>query len=833
MKFVCRFRLFRDAVECFGSARDRRRRPAQGALVLVGGQPLQTILSTTTYTGSSYQEVEVAFTASNSSSSLVFTLGENGKNQAIYVDDISLTKTPAAPTGAVGTLVSSLVGIGNGANNVTDPDSNAKTGIAITALSQSETGTWYYSINNGSTWTSIGSVAATSALLLAADAQTRIYFQPNNSLSAGTASVTFEAWDQTSGTNGSTANASINGGATAFSATSETASMAIGTASTSPFTLTTGTDNVFYASGTNAVTGSLNGGSSTLTTSDSLIGGSGVDTLNLSIGSSNTGTFNFGSMAKFTGFDDVVIAANPSQSASLIFTNPNVLSGQTLTVDGSATTTASTHSFTVSAAGVNNGGNFVFIAGNFASNVFSGGTGNNTYEFTNANFTSTNHITGGGNDTIQLTTAASVADSAFTNDSAVEAILLGNFANTLVLDTRANTAFGGAGHVLTIDDSAATGGTFTLTASNNVQENLVVITGGGADHLTGGAGNDTFEFTNAHFHGLATPQTVAGGTGSDTIWITDTAAITVTDADFTHVTAIETLKVGGTGADSITLGSTVSAEIGGAGHVFTVDDSTGSGALTVNASGMVANLLSELNGADFTSADHITGGSGNDTIELVDTAGIVVTDADFTHVSGIETLQFGGSGDVSVTLGASASADVGGAGHTLTVDGSTGTGNLTVDGSAMTANLDILGGSGNDTLIAGSGNDHLTAGSGNDTLKGGAGNDTITAGLGADIFAYGEQGASNFDSIFNFGSNDKIDISALLGSNANSITSGNLANYVDLKISGSDVVLLVDTTGHGSFGSANEVAVLSGAASNQHIVDVVFARLDHQIATHA
>ena len=39
----------------------------------------------------------------------------------------------------------------------------------------------------------------------------------------------------------------------------------------------------------------------------------------------------------------------------------------------------------------------------------------------------------------------------------------------------------------------------------------------------------------------------------------------------------------------------------------------------------------------------------------------------------------------------------------------------------------------------------------------------------------------------------------------------------------------VTVHGQGSFGSANEVAVLSGAASNQHIVDVVFASHDHQV----
>ena len=47
----------------------------------------------------------------------------------------------------------------------------------------------------------------------------------------------------------------------------------------------------------------------------------------------------------------------------------------------------------------------------------------------------------------------------------------------------------------------------------------------------------------------------------------------------------------------------------------------------------------ELTGSNFTASDHITGGAGSDTIQLVDTTGIVVTDAAFAQVSGIETLQ--------------------------------------------------------------------------------------------------------------------------------------------------------------------------------------------------
>ncbi|MGE5639986.1 MAG: DUF4347 domain-containing protein, partial [Clostridia bacterium] len=127
-----------------------------------------------------------------------------------------------APSGAVGTLVSSMVGLGS---NVSDPDVNAKTGIAVVGT-DSANGTWYYSTNNGTSWSALGSVSTASARLLAADANTRVYFQPGANWN-GTIpdALTFRAWDQTTGANGGTADTSTNGAATAFSSATETSTL--------------------------------------------------------------------------------------------------------------------------------------------------------------------------------------------------------------------------------------------------------------------------------------------------------------------------------------------------------------------------------------------------------------------------------------------------------------------------------------------------------------------------------------------------------------------------------------------------------------------------------
>ncbi len=135
----------------------------------------------------------------------------------------SVNQGAAAPSGAVGTLVSSVVAQAS----ITDGNPTAVLGIAVTAIDSSH-GTWFYSINNGATWATIAAASATSSLLLAADGNTRIYFQPNPGFSGiDASSFMFRGWNQTTGSNGSTANTSTNGGTTAFSASTAQALITI------------------------------------------------------------------------------------------------------------------------------------------------------------------------------------------------------------------------------------------------------------------------------------------------------------------------------------------------------------------------------------------------------------------------------------------------------------------------------------------------------------------------------------------------------------------------------------------------------------------------------
>jgi hypothetical protein len=130
----------------------------------------------------------------------------------------ALQGATAAPVNgqAVGALVSTLV------SGISDTDAGATKGIAITGF-DSANGTLYYSTNGGTTWTNVGAVSNTSALLLAADNNTRLYFAPNSNSSATISPITFRAWDMTQNiTEGVKVDTSVTGGRSQFSTATDT-----------------------------------------------------------------------------------------------------------------------------------------------------------------------------------------------------------------------------------------------------------------------------------------------------------------------------------------------------------------------------------------------------------------------------------------------------------------------------------------------------------------------------------------------------------------------------------------------------------------------------------
>ena len=177
----------------------------------------------------------------NQSAPVSFTITVNGQNDAPVLDNtgnMSLTAiaedVPAASN--PGTLVSDIIASAGG-DRITDADAGAVEGIAVTAVDNTN-GTWQFSIDNGTNWTPFGAPDALNSRLLAANATTRVRFLPNLNFN-GTVDpgITFRAWDQTSGTNGNTADTSVNGTTTAFSTATETASITVTAVNDNPTTI--------------------------------------------------------------------------------------------------------------------------------------------------------------------------------------------------------------------------------------------------------------------------------------------------------------------------------------------------------------------------------------------------------------------------------------------------------------------------------------------------------------------------------------------------------------------------------------------------------------------
>jgi Ca2+-binding RTX toxin-like protein len=251
--------------------------------------------------------------------------------------------------------------------------------------------------------------------------------------------------------------------------------------------------------------------------------------------------------------------------------------------------------------------------------------------------------------------------------------------------------------------------------------------------ITGGSGNDTFDF-GANF---AAGDKVDGGAGTDTLAVTQA----ITAAQWAGVSNIETV--------AFTMGASV-----------TQDASLLTGVTTFNTSGAFVQTLTKL-AAD--AKVGVVGDTATLTAALADVTGLndafnlslntvdgtaAVTLGILTNVAGVEQINIvtnGNSNAVTnvITIDNVAAKHVitGAASLQLTntlatvIDASGMTGHLTVSvGSAGDDNYQ--GGSGNDTLSGVVGNDVLVGNAGNDRLNGGVGNDTLKGGEGVDTFAF-------------------------------------------------------------------------------------------------
>ena len=510
-----------------------------------------------------------------------------------------------------------------------------------------------------------------------------------------------------------------------------------------------------------------------------------------------------------------------------------VADGDTVTVTGFTGST-----LTGALAGGGTTGKFNITAGT-GNSVITTAAGDDTFTFTaGTGLTLSDTVNGGaGTDTVTLDGTGVVLSTDFNAVTTIEVIKFTNRASgnvsittkdTLVADGATLTLTHAGTGTLTFDGSVekAGGGKFDITES----------TGTGVDSITGGDGDDKFTFVASNL----TTDTVNGKAGTDTLNLTGTGTVTLT-----NVSNIEVITL----PDMTSTAVTITTPIGlvATGATLTLSNAANSGILTFNGGNETDSNFNITGGSN---NDSITGGAGNDTIagnsgddNFTFVAGTGLTSADtvdggagadkvtltgnttitagdyFDLVKNIEVIVLGNT-STAVTITTKDTLVASGAILTLSTittgaltfnggneaDGAFnitsnsgndiitgGKGNDVINGGNGTNN--ISGGEGDDTLTGGTGNDTLDGGAGNDTISDSAGTNTITAGLGNDTIT-GGTGADTFTfaAVTGLTSADTVDGStgadtvALTGDTAFTAT-----NDFD-KVSNIETITLTNTT---------------------------------------
>jgi Ca2+-binding RTX toxin-like protein len=475
-----------------------------------------------------------------------------------------------------------------------------------------------------------------------------------------------------------------------------TVGLSVTDAGATPQTITTGSgaDTVTLTTGANDVV-TLGAGDDTLaggaaiTAADTLTGGTGTDVLTLAGGATagNVVATSITFDSDFSGFEQITVGAGLTATAvanandtagsvndyTLALVDANVVAATTFSVDASALRTTITTGL--------GGDNEIGGTGANADTT----TGEENLSLNASALTGTRSVSvlgGAGNDTIQG----------------------GAGADTITGNAGADSLVGNAGA------DFITGGDGNDT-----------ITGGdGADSLDGGNGNDTFVQTISQFNGDA--DTISGGTGTNTLELSTTAAVTIADVAFNgRLSGITNVTVSDNSSDTVTW--TLGAYSQAAGVTTVTVGATTVGVIDATSYGVAITLAGDAGADTLTGsalndtitggagADSITGNAGNDNIN--GGAGANVIDAG----TGDDTVTITDVGDSdSVTLGTGNDTVVGGAavsaGDTLT--GGTGTDVLSLAGDyTLTTDGDFTG---FETITLSSGVQAVAVDGGNDTI---------------------------------------------------------------------------------------------------------------------
>ncbi len=431
------------------------------------------------------------------------------------------------------------------------------------------------------------------------------------------------------------------------------------------------------------------------------------------------------------------------------------LSGNTLTVTGSALSDIVTVSGTTDITVTLNGIGMDFTSDQVKSIIINGNDGEDTITV-NSLIVGTAFTANGGDDNDILTVSLAVKPAMTLNGDAGNDTLTGGGGNdTLAGGVGDDTLAGGGGDDIYVFDTATSveadivtevsgEGTDTLSFASlttvltlnlgldNVQSvhtnrTLTLNSTAVIENVLGGSSNDTLTGNSLanELMGGAGDDVLMGGVGDDS-YVFGTA---------TNVEADIVTEFSGEGTDtlnfaSLTTALTLNLELDTVQSVHTnrmlrlnsssvIENAIGGSGTDTLIGNSLANVLTG-NAGD----DRLTGGVGDDSY-VFGTATIIEADI-VTELpgQGTDTLSFASLTDVlTLNLGLSTVQSV----HMNRT--------LRLNSSSVIENA--IGGSGNDTLIGNSLANVLTGGAGNDVLTGGAGDDVLIGGAGNDSFVFG------------------------------------------------------------------------------------------------
>ena len=635
------------------------------------------------------------------------------------------------------------------------------------------------------------------------------------------------------------------------------------------FTLTAGVDGapVFVGAGANDTfnAGLENGTAATLGNLDSLNGGAGTDTLNVtlnggtvmpggltSIEQVNVTSTSAASVLDLRNSDSVANIASIGSTTALTLNNI-----QSAATNVTIANSAAVHDLSYAAAAVAGSADsasvtvngFVATINDTADLVVGNGieTLNLTAAGTNAIDTAfSGRIVIAGTGSLTLSGVGAGVEVASTNVdasansggvtmimNAASTVTGGSGADSVTMGAGAGSISGGAGNDTLVGVGAAND---TLSGGDGDDS---IVSGAGVDSLVGGAGNDTFNMSTAL--NLTIDDTVAGGDGTDTLLVdiddVDTTAAPNGNTTWVNISGIETLGLTGIsaaetvttaniasginrvnlnddtagnltlnlGSGAQTVGLNIAAAIG-AGHVLTVD-AAGTGS---SDSLTITNMR--------TATDNI--GSATSDITVTDFETVTINVGSYTNAVA-QTLNDVNVGNNSLVLQGGNRLDIEGTFTARSIDGSAMSGIIDMTGNAAeyagaSGSMTISGGSAADVLLGdadeatiisgGAGNDSITGGTAADNLGGDAGDDTIAGGGGNDTLA----GGDGNDSLTGGTGNDSI-----LGGAGNDVIATDAGTDIVDGGDGNDAITSLSTT----------ASTLNGGAGNDTITNITGGNL--------